>query len=117
MATIRIKRVYDEPASSDGMRVLVDRLWPRGLKKENARIDQWLKEVAPSDALRKWFGHDPAKWAQFKQRYFKELAPHRDTLRELLQQARSKTLTLLFAAKDEQHNNAVALKEYLGRLK
>lgn len=112
---IRLKRAYEEPGSQDGFRVLVDRLWPRGLSKEGAHIDLWLKEVAPSDGLRKWFGHDPAKWKEFKERYFVELKERQDTLEELSDKVGDGTLTLVFGAKDEEHNNAVALKEFLDR--
>jgi len=111
--TIKTKRVYDPPSRSDGRRVLVDRIWPRGVKKEDARLDAWMKEIAPSTALRTWFGHDPAKWEAFKARYFRELEGQADLVRELYDLAEEKTITLLFAAKDDQHNNAVALKEYL----
>lgn len=117
MATIHVKRAYDNPEPSDGMRVLIDRLWPRGVKKADAKIDLWLKEIAPSSELRKWFDHDPAKWTEFKKRYFKELDARRDVLHDLLEQAKGKTLTLVFAAHDVEHNNAVALKQYLARLK
>jgi uncharacterized protein YeaO (DUF488 family) len=91
--------------------VLVDRLWPRGIRKEAARVDEWLKEIAPSSELRKWFGHDPARWAEFKKRYRRELAGQEPLVSALRQQAGQGTLTLLFSAKDEEHNNAVALKE------
>jgi uncharacterized protein YeaO (DUF488 family) len=108
---LRTKRVYDRPARGDGYRVLVDRLWPRGLSKEEARVDIWLKDIAPSGELRKWFGHDPQRWPEFKRRYFREL----DRKAELAERIprRGKTVTLLFGAKDEEHNNAVALREYL----
>lgn len=110
---IQVKRVYEPPAREDGKRFLVDRLWPRGLKKERARIDAWLKEVAPSDALRKWFGHEPGKWRGFQQRYFKELEAKPEVWRPLLDAARKGPVTLLFSAKDETHNNAVALRKFL----
>ena len=113
---IRLKRVYDKPAKSDGRRVLVDRIWPRGLGKEEARIDEWLKGIAPSTRLRKWFGHDPARWTEFKERYAVELDDQREQLERLAQEARKRTVTLLFSAKDIEHNNAVALKKYLQRL-
>lgn len=113
--SIYLKRAYDKPASSDGQRVLVDRLWPRGISKSTAKIDLWLKDIAPSSQLRKWFGHDPAKWPEFKARYFRELASHTDGLRELARKARTGRVTLVFAAKDEKFNNAVAIKEYLGK--
>ena len=113
---IWLKRVYDKPAKSDGRRVLVDRIWPRGLGKEEARIDEWLKGIAPSTRLRKWFGHDPARWTEFKERYAVELDDQREQLERLAQEARKRTVTLLFSAKDIEHNNAVALKKYLQRL-
>ncbi len=117
--TIQTKRAYDEARDDDGLRVLVDRMWPRGVKKEEADVDRWLKEVAPSKALRQWFGHDPDKWAEFKKRYFDELREQKDALHALLDEAdeRGRVLTLVYSAKDEQHNNAVALAEYLRRLK
>lgn len=111
---VRIRRVYEEPAVDDGKRVLVDRLWPRGLSKEAARIDEWLKEIAPSDELRKWFGHDPARWDEFRERYRRELDARADLLGQLTSMAKEGTVTLLFAAKDEEHNNAVVLRELLG---
>lgn len=107
---VRIKRVYDPPAPSDGARILVDRLWPRGLKKETARLDAWVREVAPSDALRKWFGHDPARWRDFQERYSAELDANAEAWHELLERARKETITLLYAAHDSEHNNAAALK-------
>lgn len=110
---IRIKRVYAEPAADDGLRLLVDRLWPRGLSKEKARLDDWLKELAPSDELRKWFGHDPARWEEFRERYRQELAGRPEALARLRALAARETVTLLFAAHDEAHNNAVVLKELL----
>jgi uncharacterized protein YeaO (DUF488 family) len=114
--SIRVKRVYDKPATADGRRILVDRLWPRGLKKTEARVDEWLKELAPSSELRKWFGHDPARWQEFKKRYAAELDDERERIKELAQEARKHTVTLLFAAKDTEHNNAAALKEHLQQL-
>ena len=113
--TIRIKRVYDPPAGDDGRRVLVDRLWPRGLRRDEARIDLWLKNIAPSTELRRWFGHDPDKWREFKTRYFRELKQHQDAVDELKKLAKAGRLTLLYAAKDLENNNAAALKEYLGK--
>jgi uncharacterized protein YeaO (DUF488 family) len=110
---IRIKRVYDAPGKNDGTRVLVDRIWPRGLSKESAAIDVWMKEVAPSTALRKWFGHDPARWDEFQSRYRKELDRRGDAVAELVRLAKQGRLTLVYAAKDEDHNNAVVLKEYV----
>jgi len=112
---IKIKRVYDQPAKSDGYRVLIDRIWPRGLKKTEARIDEWLKQIAPSTGLRKWFKHDPAKWEQFKRRYAAELKEHREELGKLVRESRKRTVTLVFGAKDIAHSNAMALKEYIER--
>jgi uncharacterized protein YeaO (DUF488 family) len=114
--SIRLKRVYDKPAKADGRRVLVDRIWPRGLKKKEARVDEWLKELAPSTGLRKWFGHDPVRWNEFKKRYSAELDDQREWVKQLAGEASKRTVTLLFAAKDTEHNNAVALKEHLKRL-
>jgi uncharacterized protein YeaO (DUF488 family) len=111
--TIKVKRVYDDPSAEDGIRILVDRLWPRGLKKEAARLDDWLKEIAPSNELRKWFGHDPDRWEEFKARYFHELERQNEAINKIKEKASSSTITLLFAARDETHNNAVALREYL----
>jgi uncharacterized protein YeaO (DUF488 family) len=113
--TITIKRIYEEPGPNDGMRVLVDRLWPRGIKKENAAIDLWLKEVAPSNELRKWFQHDPAKFAEFRQRYETELhSPEQQAaLTKLHQLVEQGPLTLLFAAKDSEHSNAWVLRDIL----
>ena len=110
---LKLKRVYDPYAKADGMRVLVDRLWPRGMKKEEAGVDLWLKEIAPSDALRKWFSHDPDKWQEFKKRYRKELEDRQDMIEDLRKEAQKGTVTLLFAAKDSERNNAVALKEVI----
>ncbi|OPY89800.1 MAG: hypothetical protein A4E72_00980 [Syntrophus sp. PtaU1.Bin208] len=112
---IQIKRAYDPPAPEDGYRVLVDRLWPRGLSKERAAVDEWLREVAPSNDLRRWFGHDPERWAEFKRRYFVELAAPatQEALAHLQTLAAGGGMTLLYAAKDEARNNAVVLREYL----
>ena len=110
---LRLKRVYDKPEKTDGRRVLVDRVWPRGLTKQEAQIDEWLKEIAPSTRLRKWFGHDPARWAEFKRRYAAELKDRSELVEQLAQIGRMGKVTLLFGAKDVQHNNAVALKEYI----
>lgn len=110
---LQVKRVYDAPARSDGCRVLVDRIWPRGLSKEAAKLDAWIKEVAPSAELRKWFGHEPSRWASFKRAYFRELDERDEAIDQLLEACSGRTLTLLFAAKDSAYNNAVALKEYL----
>jgi uncharacterized protein YeaO (DUF488 family) len=111
---LRIKRVYDKPAKEDGGRVLVDRLWPRGMKKEAAKIDLWMKEVAPSDALRKSFSHDVENWPEFQKRYRTELKQKKELLAELKRMEREhETLTLLFGAKDTEHNQAVVLAEVL----
>ena len=110
---IRLKRAYEPSKKDDGFRVLVDRLWPRGVSKSSARIDLWLKEIAPSAALRKWFGHDPLKWDAFRARYFRELQKNPKAVAQLNEIIRNGPVTLLFAAKDQEHNNAAALKEYL----
>lgn len=109
---VKIKRIYLPPEPADGHRVLVDRLWPRGVKKEAAALDEWNKNVAPSPELRIWFGHDPAKFAQFSERYTTELQ-HNPAAADLRTAAKSQTVTLLYAAKDEQHNHAVVLKRFL----
>ena len=111
---IQLKRAFYPASEKDGYRVLVDRIWPRGLRKEEVRVDDWMKEIAPSTELRKWFGHEPAKWAEFRRRYFAELSHRRELVNMLLEIARSRPLTLVYSAKDEEHNNAVALREYLG---
>lgn len=113
MTTLKLKRVYEPPSQRDGFRILVDRLWPRGLAKEEAKVNLWLKEVAPSSELRKWFGHDEARWERFEERYFQELDenPAVEELRNVV--AHHRTVTLLFGAKDTEHNNAVALRDYL----
>ncbi len=110
---IWVKRVYDPPDKHDGFRILVDRIWPRGLAKERAAVDLWLKDLAPTGALRKWFGHDPKRWLQFQERYHRELGEHAGQLDEIRAHARKGDVTLLYAAKDTEHNNAVALREYL----
>ncbi len=110
---VQIKRVYEEPKETDGTRILVDRLWPRGLKKENARIDLWLKDIAPSNELRKWFGHEPAKWSEFQKRYKDELREHAEQLTQLKQEAKKGPVTLLYGAHDEEHNQAVVLEKTL----
>jgi uncharacterized protein YeaO (DUF488 family) len=110
---LKIKRIYEPAAPADGKRVLIDRLWPRGLTKEKARIDEWLKEISPSDELRKWYHHEPAKWNEFKDRYRKELEPYGEVLERVKKEARGKTVTLLFSSKELERNNAVALKEFL----
>ncbi len=110
---IKIKRIYDNPANEDGFRILVDRLWPRGISKEKAKIDLWLKDIAPSDQLRKWFAHDPVKWTEFVRKYFKELDKKKDFIDRIPRKSK-KVITLLYAAKDSQYNNAQALKDYIG---
>jgi uncharacterized protein YeaO (DUF488 family) len=115
MKSIRTKRVYEPPDPSDGQRVLVDRLWPRGLTKERARVDVWLRDIAPSDGLRKWFGHVPERWEEFKRRYHRELDGNGDAVSRLRAMVRDGPVTLLFGAKDEERNQAIALKEYLER--
>lgn len=111
--SIRLKRVYESASSEDGMRILVDRLWPRGLRKEDAAVDRWLKEIAPSTELRQWFGHDPVRWPEFRRRYTAELRQHTTMLDEIRELAKQGTVTLVFGAHDEQHNNAVVLREVL----
>ena len=112
---IKIKRVYEQPNDGDGTRVLVDRLWPRGLTKEKARVEVWFKEIAPSTELRKWFGHDPEKWKRFRGRYETELRHNRDLIKMLKSKAREGTITLLYGARDEKHNEALVLKQFLER--
>jgi uncharacterized protein YeaO (DUF488 family) len=111
--TIFLKRVYEKPATEDGKRILVERLWPRGLKKEEAKIDEWLKDVAPSTELRKWYSHDPSKWAQFKKLYWKELGAKKDVVLRLAKESKQSKVTLVFGSKEEKLNNANALKEYI----
>jgi uncharacterized protein YeaO (DUF488 family) len=111
---LKLKRVYEPAAKEDGHRILVDRLWPRGVSKATARVDEWRRDLAPSDALRKAFCHDPAKWTEFKRRYAAELKPQAAALAEIAARARRESVTLLFGAKDETYNNAVALKEVIG---
>lgn len=113
MAHITIKRVYDPIDSDNGVRVLVDRLWPRGVSKQALKADHWLREVAPSDQLRQWFGHDPNRWEEFKLRYFEELQTKPETIELLLELAQAKGLVLLYAARDVHHNQAIALQQYL----
>lgn len=112
---LRLKRVYEPAARGDGVRVLVDRLWPRGLTKKKAAVDHWMKDVAPSPALRKWFGHDPDRWVEFKSRYKIELRQHRDLLADIRKLNKQRTVTLVFGARDEEHNDAVVLREVLAR--
>lgn len=110
---IQLKRAYEPPAPDDGARILIDRLWPRGVKKEDAAIDEWIKEIAPSTELRKWFGHDPERWREFRRRYQSELRQHPDGIERLRALARRGPITLVYAAHDEAHNDAVVLKELL----
>jgi uncharacterized protein YeaO (DUF488 family) len=112
---IKIKRAYEQPDKDDGKRILVDRLWPRGLTKEQARVDLWLKEIAPSTELRKWFGHDPDKWKRFRGRYETEISHKDDLINMLKRQAGEGTITLIYAARDERHNEALVLKQFLER--
>ncbi|MCS7284368.1 MAG: DUF488 domain-containing protein [Hydrogenobacter thermophilus] len=113
---IKLKRVYEPPSESDGRRVLVERLWPRGVKKEEAKIHIWMKDIAPSHQLRRWFSHDPEKFEEFKERYIKELESKEDLLLKLVDEARRDTLTLIYSAKDENHNSAVVLKEVIEKI-
>ncbi len=109
---LKIKRVYERPDEADGTRILIDRLWPRGLSKADARVDLWLKEIAPSTELRKWFGHDPAKWAEFKVRYRAEIEQNAQPVLRLRQEIAKGVVTLVYGAKDEAHNDAVVLQAY-----
>ena len=115
---IRIKRVYCEPSLEDGVRILIDRMWPRGISKERARIVEWRKDWAPTTSLRKWFGHEPARWIEFRRRYRTELARSgmMEELKNLTRLSRKRTITLVYGAADEEHNQAVALKEWLDEL-
>jgi uncharacterized protein YeaO (DUF488 family) len=108
-----MKRAYEKPAPDDGTRILIDRLWPRGVKKADAAVDDWVKELAPSTALRQWFGHDPERWQEFRERYTTELREHPDELERLRELARASTVTLVYSAYDEAHNNAIVLRDVL----
>ena len=110
---IQIKRAYEKPSKQDGKRILIDRLWPRGITKVDAKIDIWLKDIAPSSELRKWFGHDPKRWDEFKSRYLKEIKNNKEVLSELNKIVEIGKTTLIYSAKDEEHNNAVVLKDLL----
>ena len=110
---IKIKRVYEQPDRKDGERILVDRLWPRGLTKEKGHVDLWIKEIAPSTDLRKWFGHDPKKWKNFRRRYETEIRHKEDLIKVLKQKAREGTITLIYGARDEKHNEALVLRQFL----
>jgi len=114
--TIKLKRVYEEPESTDGIRILVERLWPRGLSKDKAKVDIWLKEASPSTELRKWFSHDPSKWVEFKKRYYDELQNNKQVLKDTFEDKYNEKITFVYASKEEEFNNAVALKEYLEKL-
>lgn len=113
MIDIKIKRIYEEASKSDGYRVLVDRIWPRGVSKEDAKLDQWMKEIAPSTELRKWFNHKEDRFDAFSKKYRKELNDHSDLIKELLNKTKNRHLTLLYSAKDETHNQAVVLKSFI----
>lgn len=115
MGKILVKRIYEPAAKSDGFRVLVDRLWPRGITKADAKLDLWLRDIGPSTALRKWFNHDPARWKEFCRRYHAELNDQKELVVKLKGQAKKRTVTLLYSAKDDQHNQAVALRSFLVR--
>jgi len=114
--SVRTKRIYEDPKKSDGVRILVDRIWPRGIRKEDAELDLWLKDLAPTKELRQWFDHDPAKWPEFRKKYRSFLQADKDAqvaLEEIRKRLKTKRVTLLYAAKDEEHNNAVVLAEFL----
>jgi len=113
MAEIRLKRAYEQPGADDGVRILVERLWPRGLTKERAAVDHWIKDVAPSPELRRWYNHEPAKWTEFQRRYLAELRQNKVAVEELRQKCGDGTVTFVYAARDEQHNSALLLKEFL----
>lgn len=110
---IKLKRAYDAPEKSDGIRFLAERLWPRGIKKEALQLDDWLKDVAPSTELRKWFSHDPEKWSEFQRRYRAELKAHPEAWQPIVAAAKKGKVTLLFSSRDQEHNNVVALRDYL----
>jgi uncharacterized protein YeaO (DUF488 family) len=112
-STIRLKRVYDPVARTDGTRILVERLWPRGISKATLNLNAWLKDVAPSTELRQWFGHDPSKWSRFRTKYFRELETQRDSWKPIVSAAKRGTVTLVYSSHDTEHNNAVALRQYL----
>ena len=112
---IKLKRIYDKASKEDGLRILVDRLWPRGVAKTDALVDIWLKGIAPSNELRKWFNHDPEKWDEFKSRYFSELHKNSELVADLIESAKKGPITLIFSTKETRFNNATALKEYLER--
>jgi len=113
--TIKLKRAYEKPSPDDGLRILVERLWPRGLTKEKAKVGLWLKDVAPSPDLRKWFGHDPAKWQGFRERYLDELKQKRELTTLLKQKTKDGPVTFVYAARDQEHNGAIVLKQFVER--
>lgn len=113
MAGVRIKRIYEPPARSDGTRILVDRVWPRGVSKDRAALDRWVKELAPSAALRKWFNHDPERWGEFRRRYARELETQTEALENLRAESAKRSVTLLYSATDTAHNQAAALRDIL----
>jgi uncharacterized protein YeaO (DUF488 family) len=115
MMDVRIKRAYEPPTASDGYRVLIDRIWPRGVTREEAHLDEWARELAPSGELRRWFGHEPTRFGEFRRRYTDELGAHKEKVRELRRRAREGTLTLVYGARDTEHNDAVVLAEVLRR--
>jgi uncharacterized protein YeaO (DUF488 family) len=115
MPNIQLKRVYEPPSKEDGIRILVDRLWPRGLTKKKAAVDLWLKDIAPTTELRKWFGHDPARWKEFQVRYRKELRADKEAVDLLKQKSKEGTVTLVYGAKDQEHNEALVLQQMLDR--
>jgi uncharacterized protein YeaO (DUF488 family) len=112
-SNVRLKRAYEPPEKTDGTRILVDRLWPRGVSKAEAKLDEWIKEIAPSTELRTWFGHDPRRWDEFRKRYRSELAEHSETLKDLRRRAREGPITLVYSARDEIHNDAVVLRNVI----
>lgn len=114
---VLLKRAYDSPEENDGYRILVDRLWPRGVKKVEAALDEWLKEIAPSNELRVWFNHDPKRWGEFRHRYLVELKEHRETVRKIAKRASKGNVTLVFGARNEEENQAVVLQQYIKMLK
>jgi uncharacterized protein YeaO (DUF488 family) len=113
---IKLKRVYDKPEAGDGVRILVERLWPRGLSKKDAQVDVWLRDIAPSTELRKWFSHDPDKWKEFRKRYFQELDKNGDAVKKLLDVTGGKNVTFVYSSKEERYNSASALKDYVEKL-
>ncbi|MCI0480880.1 MAG: DUF488 family protein [Candidatus Dadabacteria bacterium] len=114
--TIKLKRVYDKPEAGDGVRILVERLWPRGLSKNEAKVDIWLKDIAPSAGLRKWFSHDPSKWEEFRKRYHSELDQNRDAIKEFLEITEGRDATFVYASREKEFNSAKALKSYIEKL-